>query len=296
MIFLKKILEKINFGKMSGFTAESIRKATNKITSLIQPMKNVTVKNYVIDDLSIDLVNASSEGKHGAIIYLHGGGYVVGSVNNYHDLVSRISRVSGLPVFLVDYRLAPEHDVFVDALDDIIKAYEWIMLLGNEPSTIVIGGDSAGGGLTISTLLKLKKLGYELPIACFCLSPWVDLTLSGSSIHDNAKVDPLASPNLLKFFAKISLNGRNPKVPSISPLFGDLSGLPPLLVQVGSHECLLDDAIRLAKTADLAGVNVTIDIWSEMTHVFQMFASVVPEAKEAVQKIGDFIKTYLPKT
>jgi len=230
--------------------------------------------------------------KDRAILYLHGGGYIQGSITSHQDLAQRISKASKIKVLLLDYRLAPEHP-FPAALEDSVRAYEW--LINNEvykPKNLIIAGDSAGGGLTLATLVKLRDQGVRLPATAVCLSPWTDLALTGDSIKLKLHEDPFISPDNLMFSAGLYLGKTDPKNPYASPLYADLKGLPPLYIQVGSAEILLDDATRLAERAKEAGVEVQLDIWEDMIHVFQAFAVMAPEGKEGINKIGKFIKKF----
>ena len=230
--------------------------------------------------------------KDRAILYLHGGGYVEGSITSHQDLAQRISKVSKARVLILDYRLAPEHP-FPAALEDSVCAYEWLINSeGYNPQNLIIAGDSAGGGLTIATLLKLRDQGVPLPAAAVCLSPWTDLALTGESMKLKLHEDPFVSPDGLMFDAVLYLGKTDPKNPYASPLYADFNGLPPLCIQVGSAEILLDDATRLAKRAKEAGVEVQLDIWENMIHVFQAFAVMAPEGTDGIDKIGEFIKKF----
>ena len=228
--------------------------------------------------------------KDRAILYLHGGGYVEGSITSHQDLAQRISSISKTKALILDYRLAPEHP-FPAALEDSMSAYEWLInSKGYNPKKLIIAGDSAGGGLTIATLVKIREQGISLPAAAVCLSPWTDLALTGDSMKLKLHEDPFVSPDGLMFDASLYLGKTDPKNPFASPLYANLKGLPPLCIQVGSAEILLDDATRLAKRAKEAGVEVQLDIWQEMIHVFQAFAVMAPESTEGINKIGDFIQ------
>lgn len=222
------------------------------------------------------------------VLYVHGGGYVIGSIATHRGLVARISAASGARALSVDYRLAPEHP-FPAAVDDAVAAYRWLLANGGTPSRTVIAGDSAGGGLTIATLLALRDAGDPLPAAGVCMSPWVDLEGTGDSMTSKAAVDPIVQRDGLKEMAAQYLGGADPKTPLAAPLHADLAGLPPLLIQVGTSETLLDDATRIAEKARAAGVDVTLEPWEEMIHVWQLFP-MLPEAQQAVARIGEFIK------
>lgn len=223
-----------------------------------------------------------------AILYLHGGGYVVGSIRSHRELASRLSRAAAARVLLIDYRLAPEHP-HPAAVEDAVAAYRW--LLGKMAAArIAIAGDSAGGGLTVATLVALRDARLPLPAAGVCLSPWVDLEGIGPSMVSKATVDPMVQHDGLKKMAEMYLAGQNPRTPLAAPLYADLSSLPPLLIQVGTAETLLDDATRLTERARKAGVTVTLEPWDDMIHVWQVFAGMLPEARQAIDRIGAFVQ------
>lgn len=222
------------------------------------------------------------------ILYLHGGGYVIGSCNTHRPLASHLAARSGLPVLLVDYRLGPEH-VFPAAVDDALTAYAWLLAAGFEPDRVVIAGDSAGGGLTLATLLALRDRGLPQPALGVGISPWTDLTLSGASMTSMAELDPMVKRDGLQRMADWYLGDGDPRTPLASPLFGDPTGLPPLLIHVGDVETLRDDAIRFADLAEVAGVDVTLEVWPEMIHVWHAFGAAVPESDAAVTRVAEFI-------
>lgn len=226
------------------------------------------------------------------LLYLHGGGYVIGSINTHRDLVSRLSRASGARGLALDYRLAPENP-FPAAVEDATAAYRWLLASGFAPEKISIGGDSAGGGLTIATLLALRDAGDPLPAAAACLSPWVDLEAASESMASKADEDPMVQRGGLLEMASAYLAGADPRTPTASPVHASLEGLPPLLIHVGSAETLLDDSIRLARNAERDNVEVELEVWDEMIHVFQAFAPMLPEGQESIEKIGKFVSEAL---
>ncbi len=223
------------------------------------------------------------------VYYLHGGGYAIGSINTHREMISRIARAANARALAIDYRLAPEHP-FPAAVEDAVAAYRWLLSTGADPERIVIAGDSAGGGLTVATLLALRDAGDPLPAAAVCISPWTDLAITGESMDTKAAVDPMIKKADVMAGAQQYLGGADPRNPLASPLYGNLSGLPPLLVQVGGSETLLDDATRLAERAQAAGVGVTLETWEEMIHVWHFFAFILPEAQQAIDRIGQFIR------
>ncbi|HXQ20673.1 MAG TPA: alpha/beta hydrolase [Candidatus Acidoferrales bacterium] len=223
------------------------------------------------------------------ILYLHGGGYTIGSINTHRELAARLSRAAAARVLLLGYRLAPEHP-HPAAVEDATAAYRWLLAQGVQASRLIVAGDSAGGGLTVATLVALRDAGAPPPAAGVCLSPWVDLEGTGESMTTKAAADPMVQRDGLLKMAAAYLAGQDPRTPLAAPLYANLSGLPPLLIQVGTAETLLDDATRLAERARKAGVDVTLDTWDDMIHVFQAFGTFLPEARQAIDRIGEFVK------
>ena len=225
-----------------------------------------------------------------AVLYLHGGGYVIGSPRSHRHLAAAIGGAAKARVLLSDYRLAPEHP-FPAAVDDAVAAYRWLldrMLIA--PERVVIAGDSAGGGLTVATLLALRDELAPMPAAGVCISPWVDLTCSGGSYATRAEVDPIVMRDGIDAMATAYLAGEDAKTPLASPLFADLHGLPPLLIHVGDDEVLLDDSVQLAERARKAGVDATLDVWPKMVHVWHWFFRMLDEGQAAIDRIGEFVR------
>ena len=222
------------------------------------------------------------------IFYLHGGAFVVGSAAGWLGFAAELSRAADARVLLVDYRLAPEHP-HPAAVDDALSAYRWLVKT-SPPGRIVVAGESAGAGLAVALLTALRDAGDHLPAAAICVTPWVDLTLSGTTFDERAELDPFSSRPGLAMNAGAYLQGQDPTAPSASPLFADLTGLPPTLILAGTHDALLDDATRLADRARQARVAVTLNVVDEMFHMWPMMASFLPEAREAVQQIGQFVR------
>jgi len=225
-----------------------------------------------------------------AVLYLHGGGYVIGSLATHRDLAARISRASASRVLLLDYRLAPEHR-FPAAVEDALAAYRWLLAQGHDPRRLALAGDSAGGGLALVTLVGLRDAGDRLPSAAVCLSPWTDLALSGDSMQSRASADPAIDRMTLQGWAGHYLAGGDPRQPLASPLYADLSGLPALLLLVGTAEILLDDAARVAQKAAAAGVEVVYEQWPDLGHVFAAYAGT-PEAGQAAALIATFLASH----
>jgi len=223
-----------------------------------------------------------------ALVYLHGGGYATGTLESTHALSSHIARATRARLLAVDFRLAPEHP-YPAAVDDAVTAYRFAVSAGYAPEAMALCGDSSGGGLALATLVGLRELGDPMPATAICMSPWTDLTLSGASLELNREADPMVSAATLALMADAYLGDVDRRSPTASPLFADLTGLPPLLVQVGSNELLFDDATRFAERAQAAGVDVTLETWDDVFHVWQAFADLLPEARDAIAHIGTFV-------
>jgi acetyl esterase/lipase len=226
------------------------------------------------------------------VLYFHGGVYVISDAFLAAGLASQVGRRTQAKVISVDYRLAPEHP-YPAAVDDALAAYEALLQTGIAPSEIVFAGESAGGGLVIATLVNARDHGLPLPAAAYVMSPYVDLTLSGESMKTKRDLDPLLSRELLQPRVTDYASGQDPALALISPVFADLSGLPPLTIQAGSHEVLLDDAIRLARRAASADVEVTLEITPGVPHVFQGYAAMLDEAAAALDRAGEFLSARL---
>lgn len=235
----------------------------------------------------VPALDVQVEGADGdaVIFYLHGGGYVIGSARTGANLAAPLSRRTGLPALSLDYRLAPENP-FPAGLDDALAAYKDLLGRGQK---IVIAGDSAGGGLALATMLAAKRDGLPLPVAAVLFSPWTDLTLSGASFTERSDFDPLFSREHMAAYADLYLAGHDPKDTLASPLLGDLTGLPPLLIQVGSAEVLLDDSLQLAVRAAHQEVDVSLDVVAGAPHVYQYLVGLMDEADEALDHAARFI-------
>ncbi|MFQ6039110.1 MAG: alpha/beta hydrolase [Candidatus Aminicenantales bacterium] len=232
---------------------------------------------------------AGTEG--GAILYIHGGAFVSGSPATHRHLVWWLAREAERLALVVDYRLAPEHP-YPAALEDVMIAYRWMIKQGFSPWRIAVVGDSAGGGLAVSMFLCLKERRWPLPGCAVLLCPWTDLSCSSPSFVENAGQDPMVRRDMALERARVYAGETPLHDPGVSPVYGDLSGLPPLLIQVGSGEALLDDSRRLAERARKAGVEVTLDVWPGMVHVWHYMPRLLPEAREALRQAGRFCREH----
>ena len=272
-------------------TIEQQRAGFEQMASMLPVEADIKCQPVTANGVKSEWVSAPDADPGRAILYLHGGGYVIGSINTHRSLAGRLSRAAKARVLVIDYRLAPEHP-HPAAVDDSVAAYRWMLAQGLKPSRIAVAGDSAGGGLTAATLVAIRDAKLPLPGAGALLSPWVDLEGIGESMTTKDKVDPIVHKDGLLGMAKAYLGGKNPRTPLAAPLYADLSGLPPLLIQVGTWETLLDDGVRLAERAKKAGVNVTFEPWENMVHVWHIFAPMLDEGQQAIDKIGAFVREH----
>jgi epsilon-lactone hydrolase len=237
----------------------------------------------------------ANQARDRVLLHFHGGGYTAGSAEAYRGLAARLSAACARPVLAVDYRLAPEHP-FPAALDDCVAAYRWLVRTeGVAPADIVLAGDSAGGNFMIAAMLRLRGAGEPLPAAAVGLSAQFDMSLSGESVSARAQRDPMISPGSIRACAAAYVGAADPRDPLVSPLFAELGGLPPLLLQVGSEEMLRDDTARMAAKARAAGVDATDEEWPGMIHVWHMFSDRLAEAREALARIGAFVARHSPR-
>jgi acetyl esterase/lipase len=270
----------------------SVRAALNALMAQVPVPADVQQKLIEIGGVGgIEVTLAGNESEK-VILYFHGGVYVIGSAATSVPLVGDLVRRTGVNAITLDYRLAPEHP-YPAAVEDARAAYEGLLAQGMDPGQIVLAGESAGGGLAVATLLASRDAGLPMPSCAFLMSPYVDLTLSGETLVERQSLDPVLTPEGLRIRAPEYLAGADASDPLISPIFGDLSGLPPLLIQVGSHEILLSDALRLAARAATTDVAVTLDVTPGVPHVFQGFAGLLDEAGSALDRASDFVRAQL---
>ena len=269
-------------------TIDDERLSYERIMSTLPIDDDIETERVGVNGVAAEWIWAPESDKRRVILYLHGGGYVIGSVRTHRVLLAHLARAAKARVLALDYRLAPEPP-FPGPIDDTVNAYQWLVSEGLEPANMAIAGDSAGGGLVVAALVALKSVGEPLPAAGVCISPWSDMESTGGSMMTNSESDPSVSKERLLKLAGIYLNGKNPQAPLASPIHADLTGLPPLLLQVGSIEVLLDDSTMLKEQAHKAGVSVQMEVWDDMPHVWHHYAPILPEARKAISKIGEFL-------
>ena len=276
-------------------TISELRAGIETMATVLPKPADIRCEKVDAGGVPAEWTSAPGSSRDHVILYLHGGGYCIGSINSHREIVGRIARASGARALSVDYRLAPEHP-FPAAVDDATAAYRWLLAQGADPTRMVIAGDSAGGGLTVATLLALRDGGQPLPAAAVCISPWTDLENTGESMTSKADVDPIVTKDRLDKMAAAYCGSTDVRHPLVSPIYADLSGLPPLLIQVGTWETLLDDATRLTERAQAAGVDVTLEQWDEMIHVWHAFAAMTPEAQQAIDRVGEYVRGKIGST
>lgn len=252
----------------------------------------IEVEELGLAGVAAERLTAPDTQQDKAFLYIHGGGFVAGSPRTHRPLTWRLAKDIGIPVYAIDYRLAPEHP-YPAGLDDCVAAYKGLLDKGVPARSILVGGDSAGGNLTLALALRLKAEGLPLPAALICLSPATDMTGSGESRHSNAEADSMFVEEMMDSLMPVYFAGTDEKDPFVSPLFGDVSGFPPTLFQVGEREMLRDDSVRMAAALKSAGVETAIEVWPKVWHVWQLNADMLPEAREAIAHIVRFAKQHL---
>jgi monoterpene epsilon-lactone hydrolase len=277
-----------------GSTAQEQRQLLRAALSTQPLPADLTVTAETLGGVpTAEITIAGIEPRH-VVLYFHGGVYVIGDAFLAADLAAQVGRRVRARVISVDYRLAPEHP-YPAAVDDALSAYEALLQSGVDASNIVFAGESAGGGLAIATLINARDHGLPVPAAAYVMSPMTDLTLAGTTMETRREADPLFTRELLQERVNDYTAGQDPALPLMSPIFADLAGLPPLIIQAGTHEVLLDDAVRLAEEAATADVEVTLDITPGVPHVFQAYSAILDEATAALDRAGRLLSEYLAR-
>jgi acetyl esterase/lipase len=270
-------------------TPQEMRPVLERLFTDFPSARQVKCEPVSAGGVKAEWITAANAAADRAILYLHGGGYIMGSINTHRELIARLSKAAQARILALDYRLAPEHP-FPAPVEDATAAYRWMLAQGLKPSRIAVAGDSAGGGLTVAALVAFRDAGLPMPAAGIPISPWVDLEAIGESMKTRSSQDPIVKPEMIREIARVYLAGQNPRSPLAAPLYADLHGLPPLLIHVGDAEALLDDSKRLAERAKAAGVDVTLEVWPEMPHVWHLFAHFLPEGQQAIDRAGEFVR------
>jgi acetyl esterase/lipase len=291
---LKKVIDIVRSQQASGATEPTIEQLRTGMEEVAERVtSDVISKSTIAGNVKAEWIVPMGADTERVLLYFHGGGYVMGSINTHRAMVARMARAAKARALLIDYRLAPEHP-FPAAVEDATAAYRWLLAQGCRPRKIALAGDSAGGGLTLAALLALRDAGTPLPACAVPISAWTDVEGTGASVKTKASRDPMVREADLRRYAALYARNADRRSPLISPLYGDYRGLPPLLIHVGEAEILLDDSIRVAERAKQAGVQVDLEVWDEMVHVWHVFAKLLPEAQQAIEKMGTYVSVHTP--
>jgi epsilon-lactone hydrolase len=274
-----------------GATLADMRAALDAMGDMAPRLEGIATEPGDAGGVSAEWLIPQGGASDAVLLYLHGGGYALGSVQSHRVLLEHLALGVGRRVLALNYRLAPEAP-FPAAIEDVVAAYRWLLRQGVAPGRLAIAGDSAGGGLALAALVALRDAGEPMPACAVAISPWTEMESTGASTQTRAAVDPMVQASVLHEMAKMYLAGADPKSPLASPLHADLRGLPPLLIQVGDAEVLLDDTTRLEPKLKAAGVDATIEVWDEMIHVWHLFAPMLDKGREAIERIGAFVRQH----
>jgi len=287
LVFLLKIQRRLSQRSGDRDVAEH-RASIESLCRMFKPIGPIRCEPVTAGGVPAEWVVPEGAQPSRAILFIHGGSFIAGSIVSHRTLAGNAAIASKTRALLIDYRLAPEHP-FPAAVEDTVVAYEWLLAQGLTPSQVVVAGDSAGGNLTLALLIHLRDRRQPMPAGAVCLCPATDLSFSGESMVTNLKKDVMLNLSEERKHIEAYLNGADPRAPLASPIYGDLRELPPLLMQVGSHELLLSDVERFAEKARAAGVDVTLEVWPEMQHDWQVAAKLLPEGRQAIAHVGDFV-------
>jgi acetyl esterase/lipase len=281
-------------GPRGGDTIARMRRQTERFTAMSpRPAPGTVTVARVLGGVPAQIVSRPASRPDRNVLFLHGGGYIAGSATLYRHITWRLADATEAKIAIVEYRLAPEHP-YPAALDDAMAAWHALVAEEADPSRIVVMGDSAGGGLALALGLRLRDTGSPPPGAIVAISPWTDLAMTGESLrHDAYGGDREQRIKNMQVLADAYLAGTDPRTPYASPLYADPSGLPPTLIQVGGDESLLDDSVRMADRMRAAGCDITLEVWPRMPHVWHAFATIMPEARQAIVRIGEFVREKL---
>lgn len=285
-----RFVKGIDTSSVDAAHVAEMRRRLDKISQFLKRAFGTTVESTTVNDLYAEWLRPKDPAPGKVLLYIHGGAYVVGSCRTHRQMVSHIARAARINALVPQYRLAPEHP-FPAAIDDLVGVYRSLLDDGFKSGDIFVAGDSAGGGLTVATLLSLRHAGLPMPAAVVLLSPYLDVTASGESATTRAEQDPYFDAQDMSVVVDNYCGGEaDLRNPLISPVFANVAGLPPTLIQVGDDEILLSDSTRFAEKMKEAGLNVELEIWPNMWHVFQLFIGKMPESRRAINRIGAYLK------
>jgi acetyl esterase/lipase len=286
---VRELMGSINRGELS--IAET-RKLDEEQAATLPIPEGLTIEQIVDGEVKGERVRAVGVRDDAVLFYLHGGAYVFCSPKTHRQMIAALGHATGLAAFALDYRLAPESP-FPAAVEDAVQAYRWLLKQGFAPERIAIAGDSAGAGLAIATLVAARDAGLPMPAAAVCISPWADLTITAESYRTKSTDDPTLGAERLKMLGQLYLNGADARHWLASPVFANLSGLPPLLIQVGTAEVLYDDSVNLDAAARAAGVDSQLEVWEEMVHVWHFYHWMLGDGRRAIARIGEFVRDHI---
>jgi epsilon-lactone hydrolase len=295
LVSLEPYLQMLANGQVSGLVAAELRQPFSDALARLTPMPaDVRMTSTDMNGIRALVFTPDRITDNRRMLYIHGGGYISGSPHGYRTLPAQFARRLGIRVWAPDYRLAPEHP-FPAALDDVTTAYEWMTRSYGEDSPILVGGDSAGGAMTVSMMVRARNAGLPMPRAGIAISPWADLEMRSASYWNREGLDPVASRAVLQIMARAALGpGGLPQNPEASPVNADVHGLPPILVQVGENEVMLSDAMRLAAHLGDSRVRTTLEVWPGMSHVWHWFSDILPQADQALDNACAFLNQAYP--
>ncbi len=284
------------FYKGRRMTIPVLRAQGDNLSKFMGRLPNdIQIENIDIDGIRAAWIRPSNADDKKVLLHLHGGGYVTGSIKSYLMMSIPMAQTLKMNVLFPEYRLAPENP-FPAAIDDVLKIYRWLLTQGYQSKDIIISGDSAGGGLCIASVVRLREENEALPAALVCMSPWMDFTMQGKSYISNSTSEAMLTTNGLREWALNYTSEQNFGNPLVSPVFADLQKFPPMLIQVSADEILFDDAIALAEKAKADGVDVTLKIWDGMWHVWQVLGDLIPESRAAFEEINQFLQEHTHKS
>jgi len=274
-----------------GQSVEQMRAGLDAMASVFPLAKDMIVEKLTVEGRDAEWLSVPNSNPNRTILYLHGGAFIAGNIDSHRPLATELAREASARVLLIDYRLAPEYP-FPQGINDCVQSYRWLLAQGVAPENLAIVGDSAGGGLALSTLIELRDAKLPLPATAALISPWTDLSLSSPTHASKADIDPISSKGALEVITSLYLGDTPATHPLASPIFADLTGLPPLLIQVGTDEILLGDSQIIADRAGQQGVSAELEVWSEMVHVWHAFFPMLPEARQALEGIGEHLNQH----
>lgn len=294
LFFVKQLLRRVK-NRADYTNVLYARRGFEKLVSKFNNhLHGFTYTQFHVGELKAEWITPDGADEKKVLLFFHGGGYATGSINTHRALVSQIAKHAGVKALLFDYRLAPENK-YPAPIEDAATMYQWLLSNGYSPNQVAFGGDSAGGGMSIGSLLYLRDHNIPLPKCAIALSPWLDHTMTGHSYHGHKDIDPMLVAEGFPLWSNNYMGDADPKSPYASPIFHSLKGLPPIYVQVGHEEILLDDSTRFEAKAKEDGVDVIVEVYPKKFHVFNAFWRVLPKAREANKKLGEFIKAQLAK-